>query len=191
MKKWTHWLLIASAAVLVCGVISTSLYTHELSEQLSEAKRTSRSEITRLSVRIRELESELSSGVLDCLDELFQPTGGTSDAETPSEPETEGNEASDTSAPNETDEPTTEAVTLPRHQSPETQPPTTDATAPSALYLLAEHEGVIGIFDAAGELIKTVNVFVMTLPEADREALSVGIPAYSWQEMCELIARYQ
>lgn len=81
--------------------------------------------------------------------------------------------------------PATEEITLPTHESPEVKP-----TDPAS-YMLAEHNGQIGVFDGEGELIRTLDVFVMTLPEADREALSDGIPAASWQELCELIECYE
>jgi hypothetical protein len=85
----------------------------------------------------------------------------------------------------------TEEVTLPTHQSPETQAPAEEVTAtPASLYLIAESGGVIGLFDASGALLKSVNVFVMTLPEADRKALSVGIPASSWEEALTVLDRF-
>ena len=71
---------------------------------------------------------------------------------------------------------------LPVHQPPETQAPSEPETAiPPSLYLIAEHKGIIGLFDASGELLRSVNVFVMTLPEAEREALAVGIPAIGYK----------
>lgn len=202
MKKWTQGLLISIAALSLCGVICTAHYTHTIEERLSEAKRNNRSDITQLNARIHELESEWTMGIWDRLDELFRPENGdpsmrpvdgqsTAPETDVAEPE-EPSEADDTDQiETDGDTPNTDAVTLPTHQTPETQPPSTDAVAPAALYVMSEHEGVIGIFDATGELMRVVNVFVMTLPDADREALSVGIPAYSWAEMLELIDRYQ
>jgi hypothetical protein len=84
----------------------------------------------------------------------------------------------------------TEAVTVPAHKSPEIQS-SVESDVPTALYLLTEHEGIIGVFDAAGELVRTVNVFTKTLPKADREALQVGIPVYSFEEMCALVEQYE
>lgn len=77
--------------------------------------------------------------------------------------------------------PETEGVadeTLPSYESPE------------PMYTVKAHEGIIGIFDADGALCRSVNVFVMTLPEADREALAAGIVAYSEEEMRMIAERY-
>ena len=77
--------------------------------------------------------------------------------------------------------PETEGVadeTIPSYESPE------------PLYTVRAHEGIIGIFDADGTLCRSVNVFVMTLPEADREALAAGIPAYSEEEMRRIAERF-
>jgi hypothetical protein len=56
---------------------------------------------------------------------------------------------------------------------------------------VAAHDGIIGLFDASGALLKTVNVYLMTLPEADRAALTVGIPARDWEEALELLGQYE
>ena len=85
----------------------------------------------------------------------------------------------------------TEEITLPSHQSPETLPAETqEPLAPKACYVLAEHQGILGVFNDRGELLYPVNVCFMTLPEADREALVPGIPAYSLEEICSLVERY-
>ncbi len=98
----------------------------------------------------------------------------------------------------------TEAVTLPTPFAPETQPteslPSTDPTdtlppandpLPSSLFMIAEHNGIIGVFDATGELLRTVNVIVEALPEADRRALEIGLPMYDWDEVLHMLERYE
>ncbi len=86
----------------------------------------------------------------------------------------------------------TEAVTLPTHNGAETEASDEGESAPlRALYTVAAHEGRIGVFDETGRLIRTVNVFLFALPEADREALEVGIPAFTREEMTEIVARYE
>ena len=67
----------------------------------------------------------------------------------------------------------------------------TPETAPAAPYLVAAHNGIIGLFDASGALLRTANVYLMTLPEADRATLTVGIPAGDWEEALELLGRYE
>ncbi len=54
-------------------------------------------------------------------------------------------------------------------------------------YTVCAYEGVIGVFDGDGALIETVNVALMTLPEADRAALEVGIEAASMDEVQRIL----
>ncbi|MBO5511820.1 MAG: hypothetical protein J6B24_08820 [Clostridia bacterium] len=192
MSKCTKGLLIAALCVLTTWLGLACLYTYSVSEELTMLRRENRSDTVYLRYRIRELESELDAGVKGLLPS--EPVGGgaadivTPPAETGKVPESEAM----TDADQTTVSPDTEAVTLPVHQSPETQAPAEPETAvPPSLYLIAEHNGIIGLFDASGELLQSVNVFVMTLPEAEREALAVGIPAWSWSEAVEMLDRYE
>lgn len=179
MKKFLYGLMIFAAVSLIGGVILSAVYTGSVSDEVAQLRRENRSDIVYLRTRVRELESRLASGLLEG---LVPPTVAV------------GGEASD-----ETHAPETEAVTIPAHKAPETQP-SEDASAnadggneetAAAQYILTEHDSMIGVFDASGVLVRTVNVFVMTLPESEREALAVGIPAYSYEEMCELVEQYE
>ena len=89
-----------------------------------------------------------------------------------------------------------DASTAPETTAPETesesesikQPEAAPETAvPTALYTVREIGGRIGIFDAGGALVRTVNVPVATLPRADREQLAVGITIHSEEELKALI----
>ncbi len=71
--------------------------------------------------------------------------------------------------------------TLPQ---PEAVPET---TVPAILYTVREVNGRIGVFDASGALMRTLNVPVATLPRADREQLAVGITLGSKEELNALI----
>ncbi len=204
MKKITKWLLISVASAALCWAALSTLYTHSVSKELTLLRKENRNDVIYLRCRIRELESELTASLLD---RPASPTGGEAESQPPDAtdvPETD--EATETLpegtsedtledtaaiAPEET-APATEAVTLPTHQSPETQPPAEDEpeTVP-ALYLVAERDGIIGLFDASGELIRQANVFVMTLPKADRETLAVGIPAASMEEALSILEQYE
>lgn len=62
-----------------------------------------------------------------------------------------------------------------------------DTAVPTALYTVREVGGRIGIFDAGGALVRTVNVPVATLPRTDREQLAVGITIHSEEELQTLI----
>jgi hypothetical protein len=39
--------------------------------------------------------------------------------------------------------------------------------------------------------VRVINVFVMTLPQAEQEALAMGIPAYSEEEMWQIAERFE
>ncbi len=176
MKRMIKGLMIAAAVLVLVGLGVSAGYTHTVSEEVTRLRRESRSDIVYLRTRVRELESELTASLLGMLPPAEAVDGEASDF-------TEGG---------------TEAVTVPAHKSPETQSPAEETTteaaetvAPTAMYIVAEHEGVIGVFDAAGELVKTVNVFTLTLPESERDALKAGIPVYSHEEMCALVEQYE
>ena len=191
MSKCTKGLLIAALCLLTTWLGLAYLYTYSVSEELAMLRREDRSDTVYLRCRIRELESKLSAGLQEILP--AEPVGGVGEETTaPAEPEEERESETVTDTAVETAAPDTEAVTLRVHQSPETQAPSEPETAiPPSLYLIAEHKGIIGLFDASGALLRSVNVFVMTLPEAEREALAVGIPARSWSEAVEMLDRYE
>lgn len=191
MSKCTKGLLIAALCLLTTWLGLAYLYTYSVSEELAMLRREDRSDTVYLRCRIRELESKLTAGLQEILP--AEPVGGVGEETTaPAETEEERESETVTDTAVETAAPDTEAVTLPVHQSPETQAPSEPETAiPPSLYLIAEHKGIIGLFDASGELLRSVNVFVMTLPEAEREALAVGIPARSWSEAVEMLDRYE
>ena len=54
---------------------------------------------------------------------------------------------------------------------------------PPVDYEIRVYRGIIGVFDTAGNLTETCNVYVMTLPWQDREALTVGIRVSSYEEV--------
>ncbi len=61
----------------------------------------------------------------------------------------------------------------------------------SVLYVVAEHNGVIGIFNGTHtELIELLNVDVSMLPDADRAYLDKGIKIYSTAELLSVICDY-
>ena len=55
-------------------------------------------------------------------------------------------------------------------------------------YVLREYEGRIGIFEGDGIVpTEVLNVYVFTLPAADRNALDIGITVYGTDALCALI----
>ena len=197
MSKITKGLLIAAFSVLTVSLIFSTLYTYSISEELSLLRREGRSDLVYLRSRIRDLESELSAQQADADVSVTIPVGGDDTADGSANGPANG--ADGAGADNEvTTSPSseeTEEVTIPTHSSPETSPPAdTEASAaplPASPYLVAAHDGVIGIFDATGALLKTANVYIMTLPESDRSTLEVGIPAGSWAEALRLLDMYE
>lgn len=183
MSKTAKGLLIAVLCVLATWTALASLYARSISEELTLLRRESRSDTVYLRCRIRELESELKVHASTPVGSIPTAPAETENATAPAVPETD--------APSEHP---TEEVTVPIHQSPETQPPSPEddpASPPASPYLIAEHEGIICLFDASGALLRSVNVFTMTLPAPDREALSVGIPVDSWEEAMEILDSYE
>ncbi|MBR6782782.1 MAG: hypothetical protein IKM33_06290 [Clostridia bacterium] len=193
MSKTAKGLLIAAFCILAVWAGLATLYTYSVSEELTMLRREGRSDIIYLRCRIRDLESELSAH-----SEGNAPAPSVSDDEASTDsvknevsPDSDGITADKPVR----DEEATEGVTIPTLNTPETIPPTEDETAaetvPAAPYLVTAHEGIIGLFDTTGALLKTVNVYIMTLPAADRAALEVGIPAGSWAEALRLLEMYE
>ena len=71
-----------------------------------------------------------------------------------------------------------------------------DGTLPSSakedteLFIVREHGGIIGVFDGDGRLLYSLDIYVKTLPEADRALLKEGITVHSKKELRALIEDY-
>ena len=57
-------------------------------------------------------------------------------------------------------------------------------------YYVKEYDGIIGVYDLSGELMYTVEVYIKTLPEADRALLAEGLRADSYGELLEILGDY-
>ena len=57
-------------------------------------------------------------------------------------------------------------------------------------FWVREHEGIIGVFGIDGELEYTVEVYIKTLPEKDRQLLKNGIYAADKEELLEILGDY-
>lgn len=58
-------------------------------------------------------------------------------------------------------------------------------------YTLLEYDGKIGVYDSESlELVEILNVYVITLPDADKAMLKDGISANSVKELVSLIEDY-
>ena len=197
MTRVLKILTVAAAMVALCGVILSAAYTQTVEEEVTRLRRENRSDIVYLRTRVRELESMLTAELTGRLEPPDLPVDGVpedtmeseEDPAATDEAETAGDTESSVEDSTAADEPDTrlpesEEVTVPTHNSPET-------AAPTALYTLAAYNGMIGVFDRGGELVRVINVFVMTLPQAEQEALAMGIPAYSEEEMRQIAERFE
>ena len=67
---------------------------------------------------------------------------------------------------------------------------TDQMTAKEHIYTLRAYRDVIGVFDHDNNLIRVINVYCASLPEADQAALKVGIEVSSWDEVSRLLEVY-
>lgn len=157
--------------ILLCVTIlsvTASVVCAVIAGNTAEYFRDYRSSVTAM---LSSLHAQLNDSKEAFADALTYKDSLTTEAPT-SEPETE-------TAPE-----STEAVT----NAPEQ--PDTDATVNAATYTVGILDGRIGIRDADGKLIDTLNVAVATLPRADRELLAAGITVYGEDELAALIEDY-
>lgn len=72
------------------------------------------------------------------------------------------------------------------------EPQESDTEAPHAekIYTVHEYMGKIGIFDENGTLIKVLEVYVKTLPEADKRMLSEGFQVVGIKQLNAIIEDY-
>ena len=74
-----------------------------------------------------------------------------------------------------------------------TLPPKEDTpvdTIPTNKYFVKEYMGMIGIFDEENTLLRIIEVYTKTLPEADRKLLEEGIVIRSKKEYNALMEDY-
>ena len=162
MKKWIKFCIASSLLLLLGAAVFSGLYAKQQSDTMAELRRKSTAEVIRLRYRMEVLEDELLAK-LDEWKETVLPVGNDGYGE---------------------DVPMTEELTVPEAKTPETMPP-------ARRYTVSVYDGIIGIYDSDGRAVRTVDVFVATLPEADREALTAGIAVYSDEELQALIERYE
>ena len=74
---------------------------------------------------------------------------------------------------------------------PETESIITSETADKEKrYVVKSHKGKIGIFSSDGDLIQIIDVYIKTLPIADREMLEEGIDIDNVDELRDIIEDY-
>lgn len=60
----------------------------------------------------------------------------------------------------------------------------------ASAFVVRAHDEKIGVFDASGKLAYVVDVYLITLPQADRELLSRGIRVRDERELAALMEDY-
>ena len=66
-----------------------------------------------------------------------------------------------------------------------------DNMSTEVTHTVQEYNGIIGIFDRNGILIREIDIEVSSLPESDKEDLAVGIRVYSSDELDRLIDQFR
>lgn len=66
----------------------------------------------------------------------------------------------------------------------------TDATEEAHVWIVREYEERIGVFSENGELVRVIDVYTKTLPEADRRLLREGIRVTSEKQLYSIIEDY-
>ena len=57
-------------------------------------------------------------------------------------------------------------------------------------HTVKEYNGIIGVFDGEGTLVKEVNITVDSLPDADKQDLLIGIRVYSSDELERILEEF-
>lgn len=172
MKKLTKVCLVTALVLALGGTALTAGLTTTLQEAFSDHRRSNLRDSLRLRARVTELEDALSSGLSQWMERDSRAEDVAVGAPAATEPPSE-----------ETDE-----VTHAGAHAPE-EPTETETASPTG-YRIARYGSIIGVFDEDGELLRTVNVRVDTLPAVDQKALEEGILAADRQAMMEIVGQF-
>lgn len=186
MKKLTKILLVCTLVLALGGSALSSALAITVGQALKDFKQKNVCDVITLRARVSELEGTLGKGLSALADkaaQVFAPAedDGACGNDCPVEEDPAGEEDPDRAAG--------EVTLNEAHAAEPAADPSADPEA--APYVVAEYRGIIGVFDGEGNLLRTVNVSVSTLPDADRAALADGIQAMSWQDMMNIVGQYQ
>ena len=218
MRNFKTVCLVIIASVAVIGSVLSAFYASQLSAYVEQLERSARADMIYLRGYIRRLENELTDAIANLSEETSFPTNTDqiSDTETEAESvlETERSDLPTDGHPeddSETHETETEfdfeSETETETESDAESESETDAEDESdtefeseteiepepekpILYTLTIYNGRIGVFDATGRILCTLNVFVPSLPASDYAALLAGVPIYSQEQMWEIWDKY-
>ena len=220
MRNFKTVCLVIIASVAVIGSVLSAFYASQLSAYVEQLERSARADMIYLRGYIRRLENELTDAIANLSEETSFPTNTDQisdteteaesvletersdlptdghpeddsethetetefdfESETETETESEAESESETDAKDESDtefESETETEIEPEPERP-------------ILYTLTIYNGRIGVFDATGRILCTLNVFVPSLPASDYAALLAGVPIYSQEQMWEIWDKY-
>jgi hypothetical protein len=193
MKKLTKILLVCALVLALGGSALSSALAITASQAIKDWRQRNSCDVLTLRARISALEDTLGKGLTALAEkvtevqEVFAPAEGNGDENNGPDGNGEndiqaGEEVSACPAGDEAPDQAAGEVTL--NEAHAADP----VTIP---YVVATYRGIIGVFDGEGNLLRTVNVSVSTLPATDREALDDGIQAASWQDMMDIVGQYQ
>ena len=182
MKKLTKILLVCTLVLALGGSALSSALAITVSQALKDFKQKNVCDVITLRARVSELEGTLGKGLSALADKAAQVFA-------PAEDDVAcGNDCPVEEDPAREEDPDRAAGEVTLNEAHAAEPAADPEAAP---YVVAEYRGIIGVFDGEGNLLRTVNVSVSTLPDADRAALADGIQAMSWQDMMDIVGQYQ
>lgn len=175
MRRLTKGIVCVALLAALGGTALTAQTAYSLRDTLSAHKRDSLHDTLRLRSRVTQLEQVVGEWSSQLLEKDSQPGDVAVDAPVGTAPaETES------SSVGEVTHPGAQAAELPEETGP----------VEAAAYRIAAYGDIIGVFDADGQLLHTINVRLDTLPEVDRTALAEGIQAADRQEMMDIVRAY-
>ena len=198
MRNFKTVCLVIIASVAVIGSILSAVYASQLSAYVEQLERSARADMVYLRGYIRRLEGELTDAIANLSEDTKSEAEATPDIESDAILETEQSDLPTDGHPedeseiieseSESDsELETETEAMVETES-ETEAETEAEKA--ILYTLTIYNGRIGVFDATGRILCTLNVFVPSLPASDYAALLAGVPIYSQEQMWEIWDKY-
>ena len=192
MRKCKIIVRIVLPIVAVVASLISVILCATVSSRVNRLTRTNRADMIYLRGCVRNLESNLTDALAEGLAGISQPVLG----DEIDVPQTETDTETETESEEETDAVDLPAITVPEETSSEEgeSDEMTDAEEESepaeVLYTLAIVGERIGVLDTTGRVLCILNVFTPTLPAADLDALTEGIPIYSQEELWEVLDKY-
>ena len=200
MRKCKIIVRIVLPIVAVVASLISVILCATVSGRVNQLTRTNRADMIYLRGCVRNLESNLTDALAEGLAGIGQPVLGDeidvpqaetetdTDAEVDPEEETDAVDLPAITVPEET--PAEETSSSEEGKSDEMTDAEEESEPAEVLYTLAIVGERIGVLDTTGRVLCSLNVFTPTLPAADLDALTEGIPIYSQEELWEVLDKY-